>query len=254
MDPEREKEFIDEAERLVKLGEEKGIILRLMGATAVKMHCPKFGYLFKGMERSLTDLDFMSYSGCNRFMKKFFTELGYIPNERVIAFYGATRHIYHNDEKHWHADIFFDALDMCHKINFRNRLELDCPTITLTDILLEKMQIVKINPKDIKDSIVMLREHEMGETEKETINMRCIADLMAGDWGFYYTVTTNLNKLKEFVGEFEPLTEEDKKDVSAKIDKLLEAIESKPKSLKWRMRARVGTKRKWYQEVEEVDR
>jgi len=254
MDPGREKEFIEEATRIVKLGGERGIILRLMGATAVRLHCPKFGYLFREMERSLTDLDFMSYGRCNRFMRKFFTELGYTPNERVIAFYGASRHIYHNEEKNWQADVFFDELNMCHKINFRNRLELDYPTITLADILLEKMQIVKINPKDVKDSIIMLREHEVGEIENETVNMRYIADLLASDWGFYYTVTTNLGKLKEFLDEFEALTDEDKKDVATKIDKLLEAIESKPKSLRWRMRAKIGTKRKWYQEVEEVSR
>jgi hypothetical protein len=116
------------------------------------------------------------------------------------------------------------------------------------------MQIVKINPKDIKDTIIMLREHEVGDGEKEMFNTPYIVKLLADDWGYYYTVTTNLNQVKSFLGEFEVLTAEDRQDVAAKVDKLLQAIEEAPKSMKWKMRARLGTKQKWYNEVEEVGR
>jgi hypothetical protein len=179
--------------------------------------------------------------------------LGYM-NEQILAYYGRSRHIYWNEKLGWQADIFFDELAMCHKVNFRGRLELDYPTITLTDILLEKMQIVKINPKDIKDSIIMLREHAVGDSEKEMFNTPYIVKLLADDWGYYYTVTTNLNRVKSFLGDFEILTAEDRQDVAAKVDKLLQALEEAPKSMKWKMRARLGTKQKWYNEVEEVGR
>ena len=247
-------DFINDALRIIELGEKRGIILRLMGACAVRLHCPKFSYLYEGMERPLTDIDLMTYKKFNPLLRKFFVELGLTPDEGILRYYGHKRHIYYDEKKNRAVDIFLDKLEMCHTIDFRGRLELDYPTITLSDILLEKMQIVKITEKDIKDTIIMLLEHEVGEIEKETVNMRYIARLLSGDWGFYYTVTTNLKKTKEAVGDYEALTEEHRKDVIGKIDKLLDAIERQPKTFRWKMRARIGTSKKWYTEVEEARR
>jgi len=247
-------DFIQEAIRILEAGEKKGMILRLMGASAIKLHCPRYNYLYESMKRPISDLDFMTYGKFNSQMKRFFIELGYTPNDRIIAFYGKQRHIYYDEKKEIMSDVFFDKLDMCHTIDFKGRLELDYPTITLADMLLEKMQIVKINEKDIKDTIIMLREHDIGDSEKEMINAKYISKLLSDDWGFYYTTTTNLNKIKSFLTEFSVLTEEDRKDVATKIDKLLVTIESEPKSFKWKMRAKVGISKKWYNEVEEIVR
>jgi len=251
---ERDAQFIEEALRLVEEGQKRGLIFRLLGSTAVKLHSPKFGYLYEGLDRPMTDIDLITYSKFRPQIKSFFIEQGYTPNERIIAYYGHKRHIYWNEEKQWQADIFFDELDMCHKVDFRGRLELDYPTITLTDILLEKMQIVKINPKDIKDTIIMLREHGVGHSEEEMINLDYLSKVLSNDWGYYYTVTTNLKKVKNFLKEFDALTDEDRQDVATKIDTILDAIEKAPKTLKWKMRAKIGPKVKWYNEVEEVVR
>ncbi len=255
MDPERDKAFVEEAFRIIKIAKEKGIVFRLIGSIAVKHHSPKYRYLYDEMKRPLTDIDLMTYGKFREGMRKFFKDLGYEPiNPRFFALYGKKRQIYWSDEKGWQIDVFFNELDMCHKVDFRNRLELDDPTITLTDILLEKMQIVEINPKDIKDTIIMLLEHDVGDKEEETVNMNYISKLLSKDWGYYYTVTTNLKKVKDFLGEFESLTVENGKIVADKIDKILERIEGEPKSLKWKIRSKVGIKKKWYKEVEEVGR
>ena len=247
-------DFINDALRIIELGEKRGIILRLMGACAVRLHCPEFRYLYEGMKRPLTDIDFMTYKRFNPLLRKFFVELGLTPDEGILRYYGHKRHIYYDEKKNRAVDVFLDNLSMCHTIDFRGRLELDYPTITLSDILLEKMQIVKITEKDIKDTIIMLLEHEVGEVEKETVNMRYISKLLSGDWGFYYTVTTNLKKTKEAAGDYEALTDEHRRNVVGKIDKLLDAIERQPKTFKWKMRARIGTSKKWYTEVEEARR
>ena len=254
MQDERERMFLQEALDIIKAGEEKGIIFRLLGATAIKMHCPKFAHLYAGMARSLTDLDFMTYGKFNMAMRKFFMELGYTPNESVIRYYGKHRHIYWSEERQLQADIFFDALNMCHVVDFKGRLELDNPTITLTDILLEKMQIVKINEKDIKDTVIMLREHEVGHEEKEMINLDYLCKVLCDDWGYNYTVVTNLNKVKYHMGEIPGLKDADRKDIETKLDAIIKTLEEAPKSMKWKMRERVGTKMKWYNEVEEVVR
>lgn len=249
-------DFIEEATKIVELAEKRGIILRIMGACAVKLHCPKCGYLHKKMGRELTDIDFISYSKFEPDMEEFFKDLGYKPREYLSKYWARAtalgRQIYDDEKNKRAVDVFFDKLQMCHTIDFRRRLELDCPTITLADIILEKMQIVKINEKDVKDTIILLREHKVGENDTETINEKYIARLLSKDWCFYYTVTTNLNLIRDFSKRYEALTKEDHNDVSTKIDALLEVIEKEPKSLGWKMRAKIGTRKKWYTEVGEV--
>jgi hypothetical protein len=143
---------------------------------------------------------------------------------------------------------------MCHTLDFKNRLELDSPTITLSDLLLQKVQIVKINEKDIKDTMILLREHEIAETEKENVNSDYIAKLLSDNWGFWYTATTNLRKVQEFLSQYEALNKADREDIDSKIDKLLKTLESEPKSLTWKIRAKIGTSKRWYTEVEELVR
>jgi len=115
------------------------------------------------------------------------------------------------------------------------------------------MQIVRINEKDIKDTLALLLEHEMGKSDKETIDVELITKTLSEDWGFYYTVTTNLGKVRTFMDTYK-LTEEDRAVINKKLDTLISAIENQPKSLRWKLRAKVGTKQKWYNEVEEVER
>jgi len=248
---------MDEARRVVARAEEVGIILRVMGATAVRLHCEKFADLYRALGRELSDLDFVGYSRDAKKVKELFERLNYTQRRLgyaiAVSAHGE-RYIFDDEKNNRVVDVFFDRLKMCHTVEFKDRLELDKPTITLADILLEKMQIVKLNEKDIKDTVVLLREHEIGDTEKETVNMRCIVGLLRDDWGFYHTVTTNLKTIEESLEKFDVLTKEDCDDVASKVRRLLDAIESETKSLKWKMRARVGTSKKWYEEVEETVR
>jgi len=144
---------------------------------------------------------------------------------------------------------------MNHNIPFTNRLELEPFTISLADMLLEKMQIVHINEKDIIDTIMLLREHEIGyENAAETIDARYIVGLLSKDWGFYYTFTTTLAKVREKTAATKELSEDDRADVNRKIQKLADILEKEPKTFAWKMRAKIGTKNKWYKDVEEIRR
>ena len=116
------------------------------------------------------------------------------------------------------------------------------------------MQIVHINEKDLKDSIVLLAEHEVGDTDSEMVNGRYIAQLLSGEWGFWYTVTTNLKRLKDYIQERSDLDTGVKKTVVARIDNLLRRLDDEPKTFGWKMRARIGPSMMWYNEVEEVVR
>lgn len=140
---------------------------------------------------------------------------------------------------------------MCHTIDFRKRLTIDYPTISLADWALEKLQIVKINEKDIKDLMILFLEHDVGDGDKETVNADYISKILSKDWGFYYTVTTNLTKVKAFLPEYSILTKENVKEIETQINKLIDAIEKKSKSMGWKLRAKVETKKRWYVEIGE---
>lgn len=251
--------FIEEAKACVKEAEEQGIILRVMGGPGVYIHISHskdYLQLWKNLGRlgkkKFGDIDFMSYGKFRSKVVKFFENRGYIIDRRMLYRFGKKRHIYIG-EKFPMVDVFFDTIDMCHLINFKRRLEVDHPTIPLAELILHKVQIAKLNNKDITDLIVLIRAHEIGETDEETINAKYIAKILSKDWGFYYTTTTNLNKVKESLNTFSALTKDNEKIVRERIDKLIGYIEEEPKSVGWKLRAKIGTRTKWYNEVEEWD-
>jgi len=246
--------FLDQANQLVQQATNEGIPLRVMGSVAIRIHCPKYAELHTRLKRletsEFTDIDFMTLSRHSDKLRSLFKSKGY---ERVIQGIGSTvqgfgRQIYRSSTIG--VDIFMDKLAMCHTIDLRDRITVDSPTISLADLFLEKMQIVEINLKDIKDTIVLLREHEVGDTDSETINSNYIARLLSEDWGFHHTVTTNLEKIRNhFLQRFDVLGDEDRKDVESKVDMIVQAVERRPKSMKWKTRSKIGTRAKWYLDV-----
>jgi hypothetical protein len=247
--------LIGEALRIVDGAKEHNITMRMLGASAILVHCPKFAGLYEELGRELTDLDFMAYLQEIDQVAKFITSLGYTLWFTPVQFgsESSNRYIFTDQSNGLKIDVFFDNLVMCHTIPFRNRLEIDYPTISLVDLFLEKMQIVEINEKDIKDTIVLLREHEIGETDDEEINVNYIEKLCSDDWGLYYTVVTNLKKIREkFLEIYHALSDDDRARVKLKINAILDNIEQKPKSLKWKIRSKIGTKAKWYRSVDTI--
>ena len=243
--------IIDRTVQLVELAEKRGITLRILGAIAVKKHCPKFSYILDNMEREISDVDLMGYKKQLSEIVKMFEDMDYT---LLWGVQSDQRKIFGDPGSDLKVDIFLDGLYMCHDIDFRSRLCIDNPTISLADMLLEKLQIVQIAEKDIKDVLVLLREHDVGKGDKETINSEYVSKLLSSDWGFYHTTTINLDKFKRFVPKYTVLSAEDKENIESKITKLLETIERRPKSSKWKMRSVVGPKTKWYRDVEDVNR
>jgi len=206
-------------------------------------------------QQEYTDLDFMSYSKFRKKMKNFFAELGYSKRPPTMSSAATQRQIYFHPKGWFYVDVFYDKLLAAnHPLDFRDRLDLDSPTITPTDMLLEKVQIVFPDEKDVKDAMLLLRAHEISpQEEKNKINARFIAGKLASDWGFWYTVTTNLKGLKQYVSDDQRLSSDNKQDLTSKVDALLATIEKEQKSTGWKMRAVIGTKRRWYNPVETTE-
>ena len=243
--------FVDEALRLVERAEERGIQLRILGSVAYRLHSPENVHLFTEMDRELTDVDFAAERRQGHAIRDFMIEQGYKSNDQMFVGTEGARHIYQHGEWPLHVDVFTDELYYCHPIPFKGRLGLDSPTITTTDLLLEKMQIVEINLKDLKDTMVLLLEHPVGDplAGRESIDIDYIADIMSKDWGFYHTFTTNLGKVLEFMPQFPAIDGPRGEIIRGRIEGILGKLERVPKTMKWRLRAKVGTRARWYQEV-----
>ena len=246
-------EFVDEALTLVRDAEAAGIRLRILGSIAYRLQCPKNLHLFDDMARVLTDVDFAAMRSHNRAIRDFMAARGYEPDEGVFVASEGARHIYLHPHTGLNVDVFADELFFCHRIPFKGRLQIDSPTISTTDLLLEKMQIVEINLKDFKDTLVLLLEHPLGDSASgnKHIDVDYITGILSADWGFCHTFTTNLRNVPNFIAEFPAIVHGEADVIRSRVGDLLQAIEGAPKSMKWKMRAKIGTRMKWYQEVTE---
>jgi hypothetical protein len=246
---EKDREYIEEAIRIQNEAEKEGIRLRLLGALAFRYQCPKNTAHFEALDRRITDIDFAASTSKRDQLLAFFKAQGYLVDENALVIGGGYRYIFENPQKQKHIDVFFDQLEMCHTVLFKDRLNIDSCTISLADLLLEKMQIVQISRKDLKDTAILLLEHEIGQNDA-TVNMAYTVKIMSNDWGFFHTFTTNLSKLKVAIAQFDSFDEREKGIIRQRIDEILEGVRGAEKSLKWKLRARIGTRMRWYRQVD----
>ncbi len=250
----QERKFFDLLSDLMERAGEHGVTMRTIGSIAFRIRCPDFKTLEYENGRYLTDIDFIAYSGEIAGVQDMFDELGWEENMTVLRLFGDKRRIFYHPELPIHSDVFLDKLRFCHEIDFRGRLELDSPTITLVDLLLEKLQIVEINKKDLVDVMVLLSQYGVSEEKGATdsVNGARLARLCGRDWGWWRTATMNLDKTRQFAAEYLP--QEDTATVRERVDRLREMIDSRRKGLRWKLRSMIGDRLRWYREVEEVER
>ncbi len=241
----------DEAKRIIEVAREKKIILRLFGGVSFYFRCPSATH--RSLQRNYVDIDFLGHAKQSKDIKKLFEELGYVPRDRFNAMQGYRRLIFNDIEHQRRVDIFLDVFEMCHKFNFKDRLEIDEYTISLADMLATKLQIVEINQKDLKDVVSMFLDHDVGGGDSsEVINGAYLAKLCSEDWGIYKTFVTNIDHVLGMMNDFD-LNDAEKSSVTDRVTRLRKMIEDAPKSFKWKMRARVGEKVQWY-ELPEADK
>jgi hypothetical protein len=237
----------DEAKRILDEARERRVVLRLFGGVAVKYHCPSATH--RSLQRSYPDLDLFGRGKQGREIRKLFLDLGYEPNQRFNALHGATRLIFEDAKNQRVVDIFLDVFRMCHALHLGDRLTLDDYTIPISDLLLTKLQVVEINEKDVRDLIAILKDHDVVERvdsgDREVIYAGYISTLCADDWGLCRTISLTLRKLLTFLSKYE-LEPEAKQILEARINGLLHAIETVPKSFRWKLRDKVGERKRWY--------
>lgn len=244
-------ELVCEMKRLIDAASQKQIHLRAFGGLAVLAHSkdPRF------FERDAPDLDFLIPKTDRQMLEPFFRESGYSPDKQFNLLNGMRRQIYYSDKvPDLHVDILIGDFEMCHKLPLDDRLDVDPVTIPLADLLLSKAQVVQLNRKDALDMISLLFNNDVGIERENMIGLDRISALCAQDWGLYKTTSINLGRVEELLGNGElQVTDEERSIILERVRKIQKAFEDMPKSISWQMRDKVGTRVRWYLEVEEVD-
>ena len=236
----RNRRLLDEALRLIERAREIGVEARLIGGLAILQHDAELRE--RGGSRAINDIDLMVPSGAHRALSQLLVDAGYAPEERFNALNGHRRMVFHGPE--WDLDVLVGIFEMCHRIDMSSRFALDHPTLPVTDLLLTKLQIVKLNAKDAGDTVDLLRGHGTGEGPGDHIDLARLRALVRDDWGLWRTITGTL----ETVVATNPPP-----DVADRARALLVALHDAPKSARWKLRALVGDRVQWYVLPDEVN-
>ena len=264
VDPRTLPDPLDEALRIVGLADERKLLVRLMGGMAIRAHAPDWPARTRRVE---VDLDFATRSRDRGAFYELLAAEGYTPDKRHNALFGGKQAYFVDVPRNRPVDVLVDSLEMCHRFEFGDRLAASSPTLPLAELLLSKLQVVKINRKDVLDALVLLAEHPLGNDDGApdsrhglgSINVPRILSFTSNDWGWWRTVTGNLDTLDQYLAV--ELTPDDLDlnngrdilfDPATQVASLRTAINEASKSTKWRLRARVGERAIWYQEPEEM--
>ena len=238
-----------EAARLLGLAGGEGVPLRLLGGIAIRLRCPDT--LPPSLEREYKDIDFMAPKGKSGEAQVFLSKAGYEPHKAFNALNGQERLLFFDDAHGRQVDVFIGSFSMSHKIPVGDRITLEPGTIPLAELLLTKLQIAELNEKDVRDAVALFHSHEVAETDGDVLNAARVAELCASDWGLWRTITGNLATTRDQLDRYDlPYAERER--VRGRIDALLERIESEPKSRAWKLRAKIGERKRWYELPEEV--
>lgn len=240
---------LDEALALVEAGRAHGVPLRLVGGLAVRVLCPNF----PPRERKGQDLDLASTSKVRPALRDMLVERGYDPDKRFNALYGH-KQLYFRSPEGRTVDVLVDRLEMCHDLPFAARIERMPLTLDVADLLLSKLQIVELNQKDAQDAVYLLSAYPVREGDDPgTIGLARLRQFLADDWGWWRTVTRNLDRIDHLIddGQSSLVPAKATHDPGAQLKVIAKMAESSPKSLGWKMRARVGERKRWYRVPQE---
>lgn len=240
-----------EATDLVAAAAKAGATIRVVGSAGIRLHCPEVAAMMDEVERPAKDLDLVVRSGDRGKLRSMLEARGYqIDHDLLVAMEGQ-RFAYHHPEIGLDVDVFVEKLEFCHTIELAGRWDLHGTTIPIEDLLLQKLQVHELTECDLVDSAVLLATHPVGEGGVEEIDSGYVATVLARDWGFHRDATVNLARVRQSAGREVRVSSERVKRIREATLLLSEALEASKKTMAWRMRARVGERVQWWEDVDE---
>jgi hypothetical protein len=245
---------LPEALRLARGAAEAGLGLKLLGGLAVRVICPGFPPRLRAGQ----DMDFACTARTRKDVAAYLERSGCQPDRRFNNLNG-DRQMYFNAPSGRPIDVMVDRLVMCHTLDFRPSFGNLPLTVDAIDVLLSKLQIVELNEKDVWDTFQLLSGVPVaaagaGGGTGAYLDTGRFAKLLGADWGWWRTVTGNLAQLPALAAEKPHLVPQNAPyDALAQGGRLHEVADAAPKGAKWKMRARMGDRVRWYELPEEVD-
>lgn len=236
---------IQEARRILHAAETAGVGLRAVGGVAIALRSPSVAELVP--PRRYHDIDLAGRAGGSSAIGSLFASLGYEAADRFNKLNGSERLLFH-DPGGRRVDVFLDRLRMCHTLELAARLELDSLTITPADLLLSKLQIVEMTPRDVQDILALLLDHPLVEG-RDGIELGRLRAVCSVDWAWWRTVTGNLARLRD--AWLQDSSDRERAAAEAALA-LLQDLGDAPKSAAWRARSWLGERKRWYELPEEV--
>ena len=236
--------MVTEGRRVLDAARGAGLTVRLLGGVAVNIRSRG---LPPALTREYKDLDFATTKKGSGDAQELLKGLGYEPHVGFNAMNGKERLLFYDNPNERQVDVFVSSFRMCHEIPLEKRLDVDEHTVPLAELLLTKLQIIELNEKDVRDTVALLLEHDVTDDDAG-VNAAQFAALCCEDWGLCHTITHNLASVRERVGGYEV----DGSVIATRVEALLDRVECTPKSRSWRIRAKVGERKRWYELPEEV--
>ncbi len=245
---------VAEAQRVLEEARRRHVVLRAVGGVGIRLRAPSVARLLP--PRDYHDIDVAGRGGTALTITELYRDLGYESSRRFNTMNGQERLLYWDPVNGRRVDVFLDMLRMCHALSFRDRLEVDAETLPLADLALMKLQIVQLTERDGQDLCALLADHDLVEAGDNGISLRRILGICASDWGWWRTVTGNLDRL---VTEWRDEAISGPQVQAGILERAVERatrlrarLDETPKSTRWKMRAAVGERRTWYELPEEI--
>ena len=266
----RHDAMMAEAHGIIDAGNQSGVVLRLTGGLAVRHYAIDLDFA----EREYSDIDLIGLRRQSVEIVELFERLGYLENVHVAMATGASQRQFFKPPRQYesrahmtkrsralpvlssvpptdHIDVFLDAIRMDHDIDFRDRLDINTYAIDPADVFLSKLQIVKLNEKDAHDVITLCKDVYVDfQPHPGVLDLTHVAETCAADWGLYIDVMDNIDAVLERLPDYD-LTVKEYARVRRTLELAQDMMTEQSKTLRWRLRARIGKRLKWYREVDE---
>lgn len=238
---------VAEGRRIVEAASEKGVPLRALGGVAVAILCPSAGR--PPLAREYADIDLATTGSAKEKVANLLESLGYTGDKEFNMLHGHRRLYFWDEHSQRQVDVFVDEANLCHRVELKRRLEVVPLTLSLAELTVLKLQVVETNEKDFLDICALFADHGL-TTDDSGINSTYIAKLTAADWGLWRTLELVAERSEQFalgLPGFEVAAL-----VAERLRRLREEMEAAPKSRGWKLRARIGDRKRWYELPEEA--
>jgi hypothetical protein len=236
-----------EGRRITEAAAERDLPLRLLGGVAVAALCPSSSR--PPLQRRYADIDLATRGMAREGVIALMESLSYVPDREFNTLHGQRRLYFWDEANQRQVDVFVDEVNLCHRIDLRHRLEAVPLTLSLADLTVLKLQVVETNEKDYLDLCAIFADHDLSEDESG-VNGAYIADLAGSDWGLWRTMGMVAERSEQFARGLSgfPVAE----GVATRLGQLRSKLDTVPKSRGWKLRSRLGDRKRWYKLPEEA--